>query len=52
MRLLVLLFAIAMPVVAFLTERGTFGATSAVQSAASPTLLVPAGWAFAIWSLI
>jgi len=52
MRLLVLLFAIAMPVVGFLTERGTFGPTSAVQSAASPTLLVPAGWAFAIWSLI
>ena len=52
MRLLVLLFAIAMPVVGWLTERGTFGPTSAAVSAQFPNLLLPAGWAFAIWGLI
>ena len=52
MRLLVLLFAIAMPVVAWLTERGTFGLPSAAVSAQFPNLLLPAGWAFSIWGVI
>ncbi|MUV12918.1 hypothetical protein [Noviluteimonas gilva] len=52
MRLLVLLFAIAMPVVAWLTERGTFGPSSAAVSAQFPNLLLPAGWAFSIWGVI
>jgi hypothetical protein len=52
MRLLVLLFAIAMPVVAWFTERGDFGPPSGAVSAQFPNLLLPAGWAFAIWGLI
>ena len=51
-RLLVLLFAIAMPVVAWLTNNGTFGPDNGTMSDRYPTLLVAAGYAFAIWGLI
>ena len=52
MRLLVLLAAIAMPVVAWLTNSGTFGPDNGTMSDRYPTLLVAAGYAFAIWGLI
>lgn len=52
MRLLVLLCSLAMPVVAWLSQRGTFGPTNAAVSAQYPTLLLAAGYAFAIWGLI
>ena len=52
MRLLVLLCSLAMPVVAFLSQRGAFGPDTGTVSAQSPTLLVAAGYAFAIWGLI
>ena len=51
-RLLVLLAAIAMPVVAWLTNSGTFGPDNGTMSDRYPTLLVAAGYAFAIWGLI
>lgn len=52
MRLLVLLAAIAMPVVAWLSNTGTFGPDNGTMSDRYPTLLVAAGYAFAIWGLI
>lgn len=52
MRLLVLLCALAMPAVAFFSQRGAFGPDNAAISNAHPTLLVAAGYAFAIWGLI
>ena len=52
MRLLVLLAALAMPVVAWLTNNGTFGPDNGTMSDRYPTLLVAAGYAFAIWGLI
>ena len=52
MRLLVLLFSIAMPVVAWLSQRGVFGPDNGTVSGQYPTLLVAAGYAFAIWGLI
>lgn len=52
MRLLVLLFALAMPVVAWLTNTGTFGPDNGTMSDRYPTLLVAAGYAFSIWGLI
>lgn len=52
MRLLVLLLSIAMPVVAFLSQRGTFGPDNGSVSDQYPTLLVASGYAFAIWSVI
>ena len=52
MRLLVLLAAIAMPVVAWLSNNGTFGPDNGTVSDRYPTLLVAAGYAFAIWGLI
>ena len=52
MRLLVLLAALAMPVVAWLTNSGTFGPDNGTMSDRYPTLLVAAGYAFAIWGLI
>ena len=51
-RLLVLLFAIAMPVVGWLSNTGTFGPDNGTMSDRYPTLLVAAGYAFAIWGLI
>ncbi|GHA79581.1 hypothetical protein [Cognatilysobacter bugurensis] len=52
MRLLVVLMSIAMPLVAWLSQRGAFGPTQDVVSDAFPTLLVAAGYAFSIWGLI
>ncbi len=52
MRLLVLLAAIAMPIVAWLTNSGSFGPDNATMSDRYPTLLVASGYAFAIWGLI
>ena len=52
MRLLVLLAAIAMPVVAWLSNSGRFGPDNGTISDLYPTLLVAAGYAFAIWGLI
>lgn len=52
MRLLVLLAAAAMPVVAWLSNNGTFGPDNGTISDRYPTLLVAAGYAFSIWGLI
>lgn len=52
MRILVLLFAIAMPVVAYFTNTGAFGPDNGTMSDRYPTLLIAAGYAFAIWGLI
>jgi len=52
MRLLVLLAAIAMPLVGWLSNNGTFGPDNGTISDQYPTLLVAAGYAFAIWGLI
>ncbi len=52
MRWLVLLSSLSMPLVAWLSNRGTFGPDNATLSARYPTLLVAAGYAFAIWGPI
>ncbi|WP_372016506.1 hypothetical protein [Pseudoxanthomonas sp. 10H] len=52
MRLLVLLFALAMPVVSWLSQSGAFGPDNGTISDRYPTLLVAAGYAFSIWGLI
>lgn len=52
MRILVLLLALAMPVVAFFNQRQAFGPDNGQISDQYPTLLVAAGYAFAIWSVI
>lgn len=52
MRLLVLLLSLAMPVVAFFSQRGMFGPDNGTVSDLYPTLLVAAGYAFAIWGVI
>ena len=52
MRLLVVLTALAMPVVAWLSNTGAFGPDQGTISDRYPTLLVAAGYAFSIWSLI
>lgn len=52
MRWIVLLFAIAMPVVAWLSNSGAFGPDNGTVSDNYPTLLVAAGYAFSIWGLI
>ncbi len=52
MRLLVVLFALAMPVVAWFTTHGWFGPDNGTISDRYPTLLIAAGYAFAIWGLI
>ena len=52
MRLLVILTALAMPVVAWLSNTGAFGPDQGTISDRYPTLLVAAGYAFSIWSLI
>lgn len=52
MPLFVIACALAMPAIAFLSQRGAFGPDSATISDRYPTLLVAAGYAFAIWSLI
>ena len=52
MRLLVLLLSIAMPAVAFFSQRGAFGPDNGMVSDQYPTLLVASGYAFAIWGVI
>lgn len=52
MRLLVLLMSLAMPVVAWFGQTGSFGPTNGEISDRYPTLLVAAGYAFSIWGLI
>lgn len=52
MRLIVLLAALAMPIVAWLSNTGAFGPDQGTISDRYPTLLVAAGYAFSIWSLI
>lgn len=52
MRLIVLLMSLAMPAVAWLSNSGAFGPTNGEISNRYPTLLVAAGYAFAIWGLI
>lgn len=52
MRFLVLLFALAMPAIAWLSNTGTFGPSNGEISDRYPTLLVAGGYAFAIWGPI
>lgn len=52
MRFLVLLFALAVPVVGWFTQQEAFGPDNGTLSARYPTLLVAAGYAFAVWGLI
>ena len=52
MRLLVLLTALAMPVVAWLSNTWAFGPDNGTISDRYPTLLVAAGYAFSIWGVI
>lgn len=52
MRVLVLLVALLMPMVAWMSNAGLFGPDNATISNQYPTLLVAAGYAFSIWGLI
>jgi len=52
MRLLVLLAALAMPVVAWFSNQGVFGPDQAEVASRYLLLVQPAGYAFSIWSLI
>ena len=52
MRLVVLLFALLMPITAWMNQQGVFGPTNGEVSDRYPTLLVAAGYAFSIWGLI
>ncbi|HEX2009430.1 MAG TPA: hypothetical protein VJN44_00715 [Roseateles sp.] len=52
MKLLLLLCALAMPLIAGLSERGLFGPTHATLSDSYPTLLAAAGYTVSIWWLI
>ena len=52
MRLLVLLMSLAMPLVSWFSQKGMFGPTNGAISNQYPTLVVAAGYAFAIWGLI
>lgn len=52
MKYLVALLAWAMPVVAWLSSSGMFGPTNGAISDRYPTLIVAAGYAFAIWGPI
>lgn len=52
MRILLLLCALAMPAVSWFSQRGVFGPDNGTISDQYPTLLVAAGYAFAVWSLI
>lgn len=51
-RLFVLLAAIAMPVIGWLSQREVFGPTNKAISDQYPTLIVAAGYAFSIWGVI
>lgn len=52
MKLLVAVFAWSMPVIAWLSNTGVFGPTNGDISDRYPTLIVAAGYAFAIWGPI
>jgi hypothetical protein len=52
MRYLVLLFAIAMPLISWFSQQDAFGPDNGTISDRHPTLLVAAGYAFAVWGLI
>jgi hypothetical protein len=52
MRFLVLLFALAMPLVAWFSNQDAFGPDNGTIADRYPTLLVAAGYAFSVWSLI
>jgi hypothetical protein len=52
MPLLVLLCSLLMPLVAWFSQQGAFGPTNGVVSDRYPTLVVAAGYAFAIWGVI
>lgn len=52
MRLVLLLCALAMPLVSWFSQRGAFGPDNGTISNQYPTLLVAAGYAFAVWGLI
>lgn len=52
MRLLVLLLALLVPAIAWLSQNQVFGPTNGAISDQYPTLLVAAGYAFSIWGLI
>lgn len=52
MRIVLLLCALAMPIVAFFAQRGAFGPTNGALSDQYPTLLAAAGYAFSVWGLI
>jgi hypothetical protein len=52
MRHALILSALAMPVIAFLNQRGVFGPDNGTVSDRFPTLLVAAGYAFSIWGVI
>ena len=52
MRVAAILFALLMPVIAWLSNTGAFGPDNGTISDRYPTLLVAAGYAFSIWGLI
>jgi len=52
MRILVILFALAMPVVSYIWQRAAFGPDNKTISDQHPTLLIASGYAFSIWGLI
>jgi hypothetical protein len=52
MRFLVLLFALAMPIVSWFSQQRAFGPDNGTISDRYPTLLVAEGYAFAVWGLI
>lgn len=52
MRALLILSALAMPAISVVAQRGVFGRTNDVISREYPTLLIAAGYAFAVWGLI
>jgi hypothetical protein len=52
MRWLLLLAALAMPIISWLSQDAAFGPDNGTISDRYPTLLVAAGYAFAVWGLI
>lgn len=52
MKLLLLLSTLSMPIIAWLTSAGVFGPDNGTLANRYPTLLLAAGYAFAIWSVI
>ena len=51
-RILVVLLALAMPVVSWMSQAGWFGSDIGSVSNREPSLIVAAGYAFSIWGLI